>query len=512
MKTDMKKILFAFALAGSLFTTSCDMDKKPYGSLDDETAIQTLNDCFRFRNGLYTSLRGMTSGSWIYTPEIQTDLFQGLIGNGNNVGLISVGNVLSSDQDIESFWASVYVIINKANYIIEKMEGLDTSSYSESDLESLKRYDAEAHFTRAYCYYWLVDHFCQNYSAGNAQTAALGIPIVTKYYPTADRTLYPSRSTLEESYKLIADDLDAAYAGLKEYESVSSATPAPNDAYVSSYTVQALQARVALMKGDNATALSKAEGIINSGVYQLTEIADYLKLWSVDEGTEVLFRPFMSSTELGNATGATCFLTDNEESAWYIPTQSMLMMYGEGDIRFDAFFTVYTSLKSNGLTVAAYVFNKFPGNESLKTGTNRNFYNMMKPFRLSELYLIAAEAAANSSNATTANKYLNDLRAKRIAGYEAETLSGNSLTQAIRDERLKELIGEGFRLSDLRRWGEGFTRDGSYSAVNPAVEDCFVVAGRYVTYPAGDYRFVWPIPAVEIQSNPNLDGQQNPGY
>ena len=238
----------------------------------------------------------------------------------------------------------------------------------------------------------------------------------------------------------------------------------------------------------------------------------YANLWSKDEGTEVLFRPFMSSTELGNATGATCFLTDNEESAWYIPTQEMLMLYDEGDIRFDAFFTVYKSLKSNGLTVAAYVFNKFPGNETLKTGTQRNFVNMMKPFRLSEQYLIAAEAAANSNDATKANKYLNELRANRIQGYEAENLNGNALVKAVRTERLKELIGEGFRLSDLRRWGEGFTRDGSYDAINPKVEECFVVAGRFVSYPADDYRFVWPIPATEIQSNPQLDGQQNPGY
>lgn len=513
MNKSMKKILIAFALIGSLFT-SCDMDKQPFGALDDQTAIQKLNDCLRFRNGLYTSMRSITSGSWIYTPEIQADLFQGMIGNGNNVGLISTGNILSSDQDVEAYWASMYTIINKANYLIEKTDELIANgTFTDDELTVLKRYDGEARFTRAYCYFWLADRFCQTYSSANAQSAAMGLPLVSVYYPTADRSVYPGRSTQEETYAFIAEDLEKAYTELKAFESASDKNaPAPNSAYVSSYTVQALQARIALAKGDNATALSKAEAVINSGVYSLTTMNAYANLWSKDEGTEVLFRPFMSSTELGNATGASCFLTDNEESAWYIPTQEMLMLYDEGDIRFDAFFTVYKSLKSNGLTVAAYVFNKFPGNETLKTGTQRNFVNMMKPFRLSEQYLIAAEAAANSNDATKANKYLNELRANRIQGYEAENLNGNALVKAVRTERLKELIGEGFRLSDLRRWGEGFTRDGSYDAINPKVEECFVVAGRFVSYPADDYRFVWPIPATEIQSNPQLDGQQNPGY
>lgn len=515
MKRNMKKIIFALVLAGGLFS-SCDMDKKPYGSLDDQTAIQTLNDCFRFRNGLYSSLRGMTAGSWINFPEIQMDIFQGLSDNGNQVGPFSIGNILSSDQDIEGFWGSVYGVINKANYIIEKMEVLkESDTFSDEDRIELNRYEGESRFVRAFCYFWLADHFCQSYTTTNAQTAAMGLPLVTKYYPTADRSMYPGRSTQDETYKLINDDLEVAYTALKAYEASSSKNaPAPNAAYLSSYTVLALQARIALAKGENQLALSKAEEVISSNVYSLTGIDDYLALWNEDKGSEVLFRPFMTSTELGSSTGGSYYLSATEESAWYIPTQSMLMLYDEGDIRFDAFFKVYPNLKVSGEPYPAYVFNKFPGNESLKTGAQPNFMNMMKPFRLSEQYLIAAEAAANlgGSNASKANNYLNALRAKRIAGYENEEYSGNALINAVRTERLKELIGEGFRLSDLRRWGEGFVRDASYDQINPDVEDIFVVAGRDVTYQPDDYRYVWPIPASEIQANPQLDGQQNPGY
>lgn len=507
----MKKI-FVILLMMSGWLSSCDMDMKPYGSLDDQSAIQSVSDCERFRNGLYSSMRSITAGSWINSQEIQMDIFQGVIGNGNQVGTFANGNILSSDQTIESMWGSIYSVINSANYIIEKIEGLESKNeYTEEDLLKLQRYDGEARFVRAYCYYWLADHFCETYSSANAQIPAKGIPLVTKYYPTADRSIYPGRSTQEETYKLIEEDLTVAFTALTSYETkASDYTPAPNSAYFSSYTVLALQARIALLKNDNATALSKAEEVINSGIYTLTAINNYQTLWSKDEGSEVIFRPIMSATELGSSTGS-YFLSDNEESAWYIPSQDMLDLYEDDDIRFNAFFTVYRSLKANGLTVAAFVFNKYPGNDNLKTGVQRNFVNMNKPFRLSELYLIAAEAADATGNITKANKYLNELRAKRIEGYTNVNLSGSDLTRAIRTERLKELIGEGFRLSDLRRWNQGFTRNDSYPA-NPAVESIFVVSGKDLSYETGDHRFVWPIPASEIQSNPQLDGQQNPGY
>lgn len=44
-----------------------------------------------------------------------------------------------------------------------------------------------------------------------------------------------------------------------------------------------------------------------------------------------------------------------------IPTFDMLSMYeDEGDVRFDAFFTVW-KLAVDGNNVQAYVFKKFPG-------------------------------------------------------------------------------------------------------------------------------------------------------
>ena len=504
----MKKILLSLLMVGAL-VTSCDMDLKPYGSLDNDTAIQDLNDCRRFRNGLYSSMRNLSTGGYVNYPEIQMDMFQGVSNNGNRIGEFSTGIINSATRDITTIWGNLYSIINSANFIIGKMDGmLKNETYTDAERVELARYDGEARFVRAYCYYWLADHYCETYSSNLAQAAGKGLPLVTVFNPTGDNSKYPGRSTQDETYKLINDDLVMAYNALIEYEKTDNKNIAPNAAYFSSYAVTALQARIALLKGDNATALSKAEEIINSKIYALAEISKYIDMWKKDEGTEAIFRPYMTSTELGSSTGG-AYLSSKLDAADYIPTFEMLNMYEDGDIRFDAFFTVW-KLSVDGNLVQAYVFNKYPGNESLKTSTTPNYVNMPKMFRMGEIYLIAAEAAS-STNPTLANKYLNDLRSKRITDYEETNYSGQVLIQQIREERLKELIGEGFRMSDLRRWNMSFERYPDHPE-NPAINDILVPNGRNLAYPAGDYRFVWPIPSAEMETNPQMAGQQNPGY
>ena len=504
----IKKYFVAALLAAGTVLTSCDMDLRPIGALDDQTAIQSVNDCLRFRNGLYSSLRGLTTGSYVYATDLQADEFHATTYYGNRMGFFTSGNILSSDGDITGYWSSGYSVINSANYLIERMQPLlaNEEGLSQEDRAALERYNAETHFIRAYVYFWLTQRFCEDYSSETAQAAHKGLPLVTAYNPTGDSGAYPGRSTQDETYALIDSDLQIAYDGLSTFEQDDQSCLAPNASYLSTYAIRAFQARIALQKGDNATALNYAQEVINSGLYPLTEIADYTTMWTEDEGSEVIFRPFMAATELGNSTGST-YLSYNLDNADYIPTSDVLNLYGEGDIRFSTFFTKWPL---GDQQIPAYVFHKYPGNESLKTSSTPNYMNMPKVFRTSEMYLIAAEAAIES-NPTLANQYLNDLRAKRIEGYESVTYTGVGLRDAIRSERQKELVGEGFRLFDLRRWNLGFSRNPDHPE-NPDIANIMVPTSVGVSYAADDYRFVWPIPSDELQTNPQMAGQQNPGY
>lgn len=505
----MKKIFLSLCLICSLFTTSCDMDKTPIGALDDETAIQSLNDVFRFRNGLYINLRGLTNGSYVYITDMQVDQFQATMSYGNRNGIVHAGTFTSAEGEFESRWSTCYSVISSANYLLEQIDKLkEAAAFEGDDLVQLNRYEGETKFVRAYCYYWMADHFCEVYSPEKGSAIGSGLPLVTEYNPTGDSSKYPSRSTLDETYAFIAQDLNDAYNALIAYEEVDDKNLAPDASNLSSNAVLALQARIALLKGENSIALEKAEAVIGSGIYKLAEYADFVKMWTEDISTEAIFRPFMSDQELSGSVGM-AFLSPKKDAADYIPSFETLSMYPEGDVRFEAYFAVW-ELIVEGSKVQAFVFNKYPGNESLKTGSEPNYQNMTKPFRIAELYLIAAEAASQIDE-VKANKYLNELRSKRIKDYKEATYTGRALVEEIRMERQRELLGEGFRFSDLRRWGIGFQR-GIQHPENPAIESILAVNGKGLSYEAGDYRFVWPIPSAEIQTNPQMDGQQNPGY
>jgi hypothetical protein len=137
---------------------------------------------------------------------------------------------------------------------------------------------------------------------------------------------------------------------------------------------------------------------------------------------------------------------------------------------------------------------------------------MPKMFRLSEMYLIAAEAGSyDAATLDAANAYFVEFCSQRIEDYQANKFTAEQLLNAAKAERSRELIGEGFRMSDLRRWNEGFQRYGNHDE-NSALNGVVVAAGREMAYDKDDYRFTWPIPKTEMDSNPNLKGQQNDGY
>jgi hypothetical protein len=315
---------------------------------------------------------------------------------------------------------------------------------------------------------------------------------------------------MAETLTFIQNDLTEAYNYLKEYEKTDNSALIPMSSYLNSYVVEALQARIALATGDYATAISKAESVINSGIYTLANTDNYADMWTKDSSNELIFLPYVDSNESSSisATSYGYISYQDEETADYIPTEEVLNSYDDGDVRFATFFTLW-GLNFEGDYQGAYVFYKYPGNSSLVSGTDYR-KNKPKPFRLSEQYLILAEAAAATNSTEKANDALNTLRKNRITSYEDAQYSGSTLVTQVRAERAKELIGEGFRLSDLRRWGIGFQRDGSYP--NSAIEDLIVKMSLSVKFSETDYRYTWPIPTAEMEINPQLEGQQNPGY
>lgn len=518
----MKKLYLGLLASVAVLTSSCDMDTTNFGVIDQSNYIETMSDCQAFVNGMYVHMRSKTGGYYMFYPDVQMDQFIGLADNGNRGGIMQTGQIRPGDTDMADMYYNMYIAINDANFFIPRVEKLiESGEFSDADVELLKYYKGTAHFERAYAYWYLFDKYV-NYDASQLDVEGKGLQLQKEFQPTGNRKEYVGRSSIKETVAYITEQLSEAYDLIKEYETnVSTQYCNPNSARVSSYVVAALWARFALLCEDYKTAGEKAELVINSEKYELTPFDEYVSMWTNDEGSELLFVPWAEQGNGGQGIGENYLRNNQKNSSDYIPTVDALLAYGDGDIRFDAFFELYNPMTVQGVDYLAYAFNKYPGNPVLNTGSTNALLNKAKPFRLSEQYLIAAEAYSVSSNlnAAKANQYLNDLRAARIDGYEEETLSGSALVNAVREERGKELIGEGFRLSDLRRWGNGMTREAGYDmfeGTNMAVLS-YIMEGigaqfNNVHYDANDYRFVWPIPTREMQVNPQLTGQQNPNY
>ena len=322
---------------------------------------------------------------------------------------------------------------------------------------------------------------------------------------------YPAAESFEE-FVPTHTALEAVNGLFPVFEKTAVPAGAVNSAYVTKDVVTALQARVALTMHDYETALLKAKTLIDSGTYTLmSDAAAYAKGWKDDNLTETIWRIAMTGPDdYGNTYGYFIYNTtgeDGNDDPQYIPEDWVLDLYDqENDIRYGAYFDEReVSVRITG-TITLFV--KYPGNPLLYSKVS-NYAHMPKVFRISEMYLIAAEAAYNiGGQDAVACKYLNDLRAKRIKGYEAQNYNGAALRNEIRDERTRELYGEGFRLNDLKRWHIGFTRSAGQDPSLLQQGENYAVCTRE----ADDPYFLWPIPEDEIQANPQMKNEQNEAY
>jgi tetratricopeptide (TPR) repeat protein len=129
--------------------------------------------------------------------------------------------------------------------------------------------------------------------------------------------------------------------------------------------------------------------------------------------------------------------------------------------------------------------------------------------RLADVYLMLAEAYNEDGNQTKAVEYINKVRERAgiaLINSGPAYLAANSkeeVFQRIFKERAVELANEGIRDSDLRRWKL------SHTLLNKV--DYGITGKQLFTRKFNSDRdYLWPIPADEIEKNPEL--KQNPGW
>ncbi|MFN8353421.1 MAG: RagB/SusD family nutrient uptake outer membrane protein [Spirosomataceae bacterium] len=483
----MKKHIKLLSLTACLLavTTACEstLETLPTASIDKDIALQEASGVEAFLVSTYDNLQssGYYGRDFICVPEVLSDNMYVVSSNSNRF-------VNESNNQIRSqinIWNIAYNTINKANGIIKYVG----NAAGMTDARK-KQVQGEALFLRALAYFDLIKTYA--YAPGKApNNFDLGVPLQLEYveaFPTDIK--YPTRAKASEVYAQIKKDLEAAIGLLDN-------SKAPK--FASKVAAQALRARAALYLGEWADAVKYATDAINAGGNGYnTFVSDPTKYWSIfttAQSPESIFEVnFEQNESLGSDCLGSIYSRNNYPSSPSLsgagygdisPQANLVNLYETGDVRKDLLF-------------------------SITKGSERIFWNLKYPsakapnvdntkiLRISEMYLIRAEANANLNNTADALTDLNRIRTR--AGLKALTgLTGTALLDAVLKERRIELAYEGIRWFDLIRLNADVikTRSATVATVNETIK-------------ATDYRLLAPIPQGELDVNKSL--VQNPGY
>lgn len=358
--------------------------------------------------------------------------------------------------------------------------------------EKLEAYKGEVYFARALAYSELIKCFCKAYDPATAKDE-LGVVLVSSYSNPGEM----KRVSLYDSYQFVLNDLAKAYDYMEPEEGTTLVASDYYDSpYFNEFTVQALMARIYLYMQDWDNAIKYSSKLIDSDLYLLSsattvytnDMSYYDYMWKYDASTETIWKVGFLPTSYGGKLGQV-FLNFDEISYRpdYVPGQAALNTYEGNDLRYVSFFQDMPTGYAHGLVWPLLV--KYYGNMEFVSNYRIYHVNMPKVFRLSEQYLIRAEAYCQKEDFAKASADISTLRQARYQTYGSATLTSENWLDEIDKERLRELFMEGFRLQDLKRWGKGFERKPQEQSVRD---------GSSLKIEAGNPLFVWPIPQHEL--------------
>jgi hypothetical protein len=476
----MKKIkILSLGLLVATTMVSCDkegMDISPTTRFTEERALVTVGDLDMAALGLY----GYWSGE--NTMYINAILSDEVRLSTENRGQGQFEHKWTYSSGTESFaYSAFYSMIRAANKVIEAAPRITAANAADQAVED--NAVAEATALRAVAHFELLQRFGP---AGAYNASAPGVTVVQSVLGPSEQR---PRNTVGEVVAAIEADLAAAKAnaGLPTapYLYQGSAMPTGyGNIRISKAFVSGMQARVALYKNDWTNAATFATEAINTSGKTLATGATFRGIWTDANDAEVFLR--LRRTGAGVGT----LWQDTNDDIFFEPSEKIKQQFNRTtDVRWQAYF-IDPPPPSNDTMVINKFFSSSRGPKIVD----------VKLMRVAEMYLIRAEARAEANDLAGASADINTLRAARISGYTPITYTDKAVAIAdILNERFKELAWEGFRFFDLKRRG---------LAVNRLLSD--VTSTQWQSMPAGNFRFVLPIPQSAIFANPNQS--QNPGY
>lgn len=473
-------------IALAFLALSCSKEKLepiPQTSLSDAVAFSDSSRSVQQVFGLYSALKSgqMYAGRYQVYQDVRGEEFINRTNNAVTAWLTWQFNLTASANEVQGFWAAAYATINRANVVIN---GLNTAPINATLKRNLI---AEAKVVRAVSYFMLMQLYARPYTDGNG--SKLGV--ILKLNPeTSSGDNNQARATAAEIYNQIIKDLNEAETDLP----LTYGNAAANTNRAHRNTAIALKTRVYLNMGQWANLITEANKIVPAtGALRATSgvanelVANVATVYTNATSPEmILSMPFTSQDVPGTQNGL----------GWY---------YNPGPNGGGEF-----ALNTTGVGIAA-------NTDWRATDARRNFLlvsggqtwlskwpnpnNAADPspvIRYAEVVLNLAEGLARTAAGTTVDTralaLLNAVRKRSDATYpDFNPATKNDLINLILTERRIELLGEGFRTSDIIRTNTSFPAKGTVGAVAPTAD-----------------QYIWPISIAELLVNKAC--QQNPGY
>ena len=520
---------------------SCtELTEVPHDALTPDNAFKTEAELLAGVAAVYAGLRPIEWVGYITLQDLTADVSivptrgSDWYDNGRWLEMHRqtwTENSGSALDDMNGAWNNLFAGIAKANLMIDVV--------TKAGGPNAPRTLAELRTLRVWYYYMLQDMFG-------------GVPLVDQH---SSKPTQVARATREEIFNFMESELiasvpdlpdawpaagygritkgaaNAILASLYINAGVFKKSAAPDaDQGISATTYNSCSG-VTVTGGANActAAINAANAVINSGQYSLapnwrdnfdqdnhTSPENIFVIVYTAEGSQGLggnwpFRT-LHYNQLNSGWGSPWngFATLAETYAQFEATDVRRGMWLEGQAVSYETGAPVNDRSGNPLIFTAAIpdanqaneahgvrFNKFPPIPSAPTGNGMP--NDFPFFRLSEMYLIKAEAENEQAQTATARTTVATVHNLRNA---ANPVPAGMTQQQMRDyilrERLLEFAGEGKRRTDMVRHGK-FLNQWSTTMLNGKTSKT-----------SEPYRVLFPIPVTQLGSNPLL--VQNFGY
>ena len=561
----MRKYKFIYILS-ALFVlgfVSCDdlLTEKPDSSYKEEDFFTSEGNAQMAIYGIYNSFAKPAhyGQDEMAMPASDDTYYINGTGTDNTRRDIAHYMVKNTNTWIQSLWELKYQGIDRASYAIHGIENM--AGYKDN--KKLVAMVAEAHFLRAFLAFDLVKYwgdvpYKTTYTSGREDAFQPRVSREVIYdeiindlnfaknnLEWADGSSSPERASQGAARALLM----RVYLQRAGYSlQMDGKLTRPDDAKRKEYfeavidVWEAFQAKkyhdfykdgyLELFKGFSKGTLNNQESLFEIAFFTPDGNNEGGGTWGTYNGPLVA-APGIKSTETGSYMG--------RANAFFRVVPEWKNFFEDKDVRRDVMVCTYqykwnANSYSHVLTQNKNGKDWYPGKwrrEWMPLGfknpnnTDVNFCAL----RYADVVLMAAEAYNETDNTPEAWKLLNSVRTRANATpitsanyaslmkapkvldlpFISDADEAGKFRTALYWERAFELAFEGQRKYDLLRWGilkEALVLMGNATSVNKVANQPYPA---YKNFETGKHE-LFPIPLSELQSNPLLEGKNNPGY